>query len=216
VVGETNVFAQFRAATHSASTELSATHWSALRSLCAALEADTRQLRATHLQGLAGTSYGSLARALLAPQRDARVLVIGTGALGRSILPLFSRFELGVWNHRHSAPLATPCHWFAPTDATGAAAWATDLILTTPADAAHDAFWRAELAKSPVRGLVHLGHRSVAPDAFAAGAVHGLDSVFALAAHRLQRRGTQLAAARAAAAALVAARFFTPALSVQA
>jgi hypothetical protein len=132
------------------------------------------------------------------------------------MLPLFSQFELGVWNHRHGAPLATSCRWFAPDAAAAAAAWATDLVLTTPADAEHDALWRSHIARSPVRSLVHLGHRRLEANSFAADAVHALDCLFALAAHRLQRRGTQLAAARQASTALVAARFSAAALSARA
>lgn len=207
VPGETNVFGQFRRAAEQAATLLAADHWQRLQPLVQAVQADTRALRREHLQGVAGSSYGSLVRALLAPERDARVLFIGTGNLTRSMLPLFRAFDVGVWNHRHGAPLTDVCRWFAPDDADAAASWATDIIFTTPRNPDHDSAWCSRLLPHAQRGLVHLGHRrNEGPVWPSATAEFSLDDVFDLASARDQHRHRRLAEAALACSALVEAR----------
>lgn len=212
VPGETNVSGQFRRAWEASAPHLSAEHRWHLQPVVHALQADTRALRASHLQGMAGGSYGSLVRELLAPRRDARVLFVGTGNLARSMLPLFRAWEVGAWNRRGPdqggrAPLAGINHWFASADADGAAAWATDLVFTTPADPAHDAMWLDKLRQRPPRSLVHLGRRrSDRPAWPGLASSFDLDDVFDLASARDQHRGRQLATALRACAALVDAR----------
>ena len=209
VPGETNVSGQFRRATDQAATLLEPAVWQRLKPLIEALHADTRTLRAGYLQGVAGQSYGSLVRALLAPRRDARVLFIGTGELTRSMLPLFRSFAVGVWNHRHGSPLADVCRWFSTDDADDAADWATDLVLTTPRNPDHDQAWSSRVGSRALRGLVHLGRRRSDgpllprnPQAQVTASFN-LDDVFALASARDQYRGSQLAAAAHACTALV-------------
>ena len=212
VPGETNVYGQFRRAAEQAATLLPPADWQRLQPLVRAVQADTRALRAGYLQGLGGQSYGSLVRALLAPQRDARVLFIGTGDLTRSMLPLFRAFEVGVWNHRHGSPLADVRRWFSPDEADTAAAWVTDLVFTTPLDPDHDRDWCARLAPQAVRGLVHLGRRRsdgpLLPRRSTPWVVASfdLDDVFALASARERYRGSQLTTAALACTALVEAR----------
>jgi len=218
VPGETNVSGQFRRAWEQAAGNLPAEYRARLQPLVQALQADTRALRAAHLQGVAGGSYGSLVRELLAPGRDARILFVGTGDLARSMLPLFRAWDVGVWNHRSPnpqarAPLTGVCRWFASDEADAAAAWATDIVFTTPGDSAHDSAWRDRLARHAPRGLVHLGRRrndSLAWGAFTAS--FDLDHVFALAGAREQQRSRQLASAAVACAALVEARLAEPRL----
>ena len=82
------------------------------------------------------------------PQRDARVLFVGTGDLARSMLPLFRAFDVGVWNHRPTAagaPDRTSAAGLRTDEADAAAAWATDIVFTTPRDPAHDSAWRDRL-----------------------------------------------------------------------
>ncbi len=211
VPGETNVFGQFRRAWEQAGTALTPHDWQALRPVGQALLEDTRALRAGHLQGLAGGSYGSLVRALLAPRKDARVLFIGTGELARSIIPLFSAVSVGVWNHRPGAPLTGICRWFTPVEADEAAAWATDIVLTTPRDPAHDAAWQVRLGRQHPRRIVHLGQRrGAAIDWPTATASFALDDVFDLASTRDQHRSRQLAVAARVCDNLVAARLASP------
>lgn len=214
VPGESNVLGQFRRACEFAAATLAPDAWQPLRPLVEALLADTRSLRTDHLQGVAGSSYGSLVRALLAPPRDAQVLFVGTGELARSMLPLFRAFNVGVWNHRPAAPLSGVSRWFAPGEADDAAAWASDVIFTTPRDTKHDAAWRARLAGARSRAIqrvVHLGHRRrdgfIWPENILS---FNLDDVFALASARDQRRTLQLDRARQACAGLVSARLVGP------
>lgn len=215
VPGETNVFGQFRRATEQAAAQLAPEHWERLHPLVQAVQADTRALRQGHLLGMAGNSYGSLVRALLAPERDARVLFVGTGDLTRSMVPLFRAFDVGVWNHRHGAPLADVCRWFAPDEAQAAADWATHIIFTTPPDPAHDQAWCNRLRPQTLRGLVHLAYRRSDPPHSRSLAqllwpsvrvTFNLDDVFDLASARDQHRRERLDEAARACTALVAAR----------
>ena len=207
VPGETNVFGQFRRAWEQAAVALPPSIAHELAPVVDALVADTRRLRASHLQGMAGNSYGSLVRALLAPRRDARLLFVGTGELARSMLPLFRSWDAGVWNHRPGPPLAGICRWFAPDEADLAADWATDVIFTTPADAGHDSDWHLRLGRTNLRGVVHLGRRrGEGPGWPTAAASYDLDDVFALAGARDKQRARQLADAMLACEALVAGR----------
>jgi hypothetical protein len=207
VPAETNVFGQFRRATEQAATLLAPDVWQRLHPLVHAVQADTRALRTTHLQGLGGNSYGSLVRALLAPESDARVLFVGTGDLTRSMLPLFRAFEVGVWNHRHGAPLTDVCRWFAPDEADAAAGWATDIVFTTPRTPVHDRDWSGRVRAHAMRRLVHLGHRrSDGTQWPTVKASFNLDDVFDLASSRDQNRRWQLTEAALACAGLVEAR----------
>jgi hypothetical protein len=218
VPGETNVTGQFRRACDQAEAALGREDWQRLHPLVHALLADARALRASHLQGLAGSSYGSLVRELMEPRRDARVLFVGTGDLARSMLPLFRTFEVGAWNHRPTAPLKDVGRWFRTDEADTAAAWATDFVFTTPADPEHDTAWHDRLHSRAVvapRALVHLGQRRGTGPAWpSVTASFGLDDVFALAGAREQLRSQKLAAAAAACTALVEARLNNDSLAL--
>jgi hypothetical protein len=212
VPGETNVFGQFRRAWDQAARHLPREEHARLKPVVQALQADSRALRAGHLQGVAGGSYGSLVRELLAPGRDARVLFVGTGELARSMVPLFRDWEVGAWNHRalhheSRAAVTGACRWFASDEADCAAAWATDLVFTTPGDPAHDSAWRGRLLTHAPRSLVHLGRRRGDPLPWPpATARFDLDDVFDLAGSRAAHRRRQLAEAARACTGLVEAR----------
>ena len=215
VPGETNVTGQFRRACEQAEAALGRNDWQDLQPLVQALLADARALRTSHLQGLAGSSYGSLVRELLEPRRDARILFVGTGELARSMVPLFRNFDVGAWNHRPASPLDGVCRWF-PTDAADlAAAWATDFVFTTPADPAHDLAWHNRLQSRAPRALVHLGQRRRTGPAWpSVTANFDLDDVFALAGARAQLRRQKLASAALACSALVDARLNVDSLNL--
>lgn len=210
VAGETNVGGQFRRATEHAARTLTPEQWHELQPIVSALLADARTIRRTHLQGAAGWSYGSLVRQLLAPSNDARILFVGTGDLTRSMLPLFGSHRVGVWNRRPSAPLGGVNRWFATEAADEAAAWATHVVLTTPADASHDQLWLQRCGQGLQRPIVHLGWRR--PHSFSVAQAHHytLDDVFALANARDQHRRNQLASARTACGELTARRLDPP------
>lgn len=211
VPGETNVAGQFREAWQAAAPRLPLADRQGLGVVVDALRADMRVLRATHLQGMAGSSYASLARELLAPRRDARVLFVGTGELARSLWPLFRTCDIAAWNHRPAGGAGLPRLFDAGADAA-AAAWATDVIFTTPADPAHDARWAGLLGAAVPRSVVHLGARRGAGHRLPPPTRHfDLDDVFDLASSRETRRHRQFAAALAAAGELAAARLRAPA-----
>lgn len=202
VPGESNVLGQLRRAWEHAVTHQPAVVTAELTGLMEILLADTRAIREVHLQGIGGRSYGSLARLLLRPRRQARILLIGAGDLACSVLPFFRNARVGGWNHRTVTPLPGMERWFSPEEADQAAGWAEHLIFTTPADAGHDGAWNHRLATTGVRSLLHFGRRRDQAFAWQSGvAAYDLDHVFALAAERENVRSLQLARARAACAA---------------
>ncbi len=199
VPGETNVLGQFRRAWQAAADSLPGAARASLEPVVAALLADARAVRRDHLQGVGGSSYGSLVRALLAPRRDTRMLFIGAGDLARSMLPLFGAYRVGLWNHRPAAPMGGIDRWFAPAEIAAAAAWAGQVVFTTPPESGVDELWRAHLAEHRIATMVHLGHRQVTPGHWpGVGRCYTLDDVFALAGQRDRRRTVQLTRARAA------------------
>lgn len=213
VCGESNVFGQFRRAWRASLDGLPADITQALSPIVEALFNDARCIRQQHLQGVGGSSYGSLARRLLAPARRARVLFIGTGELARSILPFFHATETGAWNHRPVAPPEAIHQWFSTERAEDAARWAEHIIFTTPADAEHDANWQRRLAHGRVRSLLHLGHRDSKAVCWTnVGSAFHLDDILSLAATRANIASLQLVRARSACAELAAARFSMTAL----
>jgi hypothetical protein len=213
VPGETNVQGQLQGAWLAACTRLPPDLVVRLQPVIEAVLADTRAIRRQHLQGVGGASYGSLTRALLAADEHARVLVIGAGALARSVLPWLGHADLGVWTRGAPVPLPLSVRWFAPSAAPEAAAWATHVVLTTPADAAHDDAWQTRFAATAVSALGHLGRRDGAVRRWAGiGRAFDLEDLFNLAATREQRRASRLAAALDTCRQLVRARFAAPAV----
>lgn len=207
VPGEANVLGQFRSAWEAGAAGLPEDARERLQPLVLALLADARTVRRDHLQGVAGSSYGSLARALLAPARGARLLFIGAGGLARSMVPLFGAYRVGLWTHRPAAPIGGIDRWFAPGEMAAAAAWAGHVIFTTPPQPALDEPWRAHLAHYRTEAVLHLGHRQAAAGAWpGVGRCYTLDDVFALAGQRDRRRAVQLGRARTACAELARRR----------
>jgi hypothetical protein len=202
VPGESNVLGQLRRAWAEASVRLPADLGAQLLPVMETLLGDTRAIREHHLHGIGGRSYGSLARLLLRPRRQARILLIGAGDLARSVLPFFGNAQVGGWNHRAVPALPGISAWFGPDEADRAAGWAEHLIFTTPPDPDHDGAWNRRLAAAAVQSLLHFGRRRDQAFAWQAGVeAYDLDHVFALAAERENVRSLQLARARAACAA---------------
>lgn len=219
VPGETNVFGQFRAAWRAAVHELPEDRRRPLVPQVEALIADARTVRTSHLQGIGGSSYGSLARRLLTPEVGSRLLFVGGGALTRSMLPLFAHCELGVWNRREACDLPRQVRVFRPAERTEAARWAERVVFTTPPDEHHDRLWRRALAQAGLRAVLHLGRRradgcgrSVPKHDRDGGPIPtwDLDDIFELARTRENVRSLQIARARQACAELAAARWDAP------
>ena len=159
VPGETNVQGQFRCAWKRWRKIAPAEQVWRLNQLMPALLADSKHIRRTYLQNLGGASYGSLTRKLLQPERDAHILFLGAGNFSRSMLPMFSNWETGLWNHRLHKGLQTNARIFEPTDITGAAIWATHIVVTTPPDNDIDEPWVQLTRQHNIQHMVHLGRR---------------------------------------------------------
>jgi hypothetical protein len=209
VPGETNVFGQFKDAWQAFRRDGHAATVARLAPLMHRLINDTKNIRSEHLQGIGGASYGSLVRRLITPGPDDRILFVGAGNLAQSMLPFFRQFEVGLWNRSPTMEQPeTVDHFFRPEHGRRAAQWADHVILTTPPDASHDRQWRgwveASAINTPVRTVVHLGHRS-GPNRVGAPfsrdrdiKTYFLEDVFALRQAQAGRRSNQLAHARAA------------------
>ena len=199
IPGETNVMGQFRQAWQ---------RWQAacpdaaamLRATVDALLRDARIVRAEHLQGVGGESYGTLVRRLLSATRSDQVLIVGAGDLANSVWPFFRQYSTACWN-RSDARNRVP-DWvrlFAPEQGAAAARWATHVVLTTPPDSDNDRQWIRRLEQTPPRTVVHLGHRD--DSAFQIRDVERvfcLDQLFELRRTQANVRSLQLARARMA------------------
>lgn len=214
VVGETNVAGQFRRAWAESAPTLAPSLHATLAPIVEAVLADAATLRSTHLQGLGGSSWGTLVRRLLAPADGCRVLLIGTGDLAASIAPYLRHVELAAWNRRpvaadRRAGFANVDHWFGPGRADVAARWAGMAIVTSPADVDHDAAWLARFAARPEPLLagVHLGQREPTAFRWPAGTRgYLLDDVLELARTQQSRRREALYRARQHCASLAVVR----------
>jgi glutamyl-tRNA reductase len=212
IAGETNVAGQMRLAWHQfeadpAQAELVTRLTPTVRQLFS----DAAIVRQRWLQGLGGTSYGSLARRLLGCLKGARVLIVGGGELARSIVPafrdrqvvaLFTRTAHG--GHAVQEPVA---HRFVRGEEPAAIAWAHHIVLCVPPDSDFDATWIAALRERRDLPVLHLGARHAEVSAWrdAGIALATLDDLYALAARLGSARERRLDAARAACAEMAAA-----------
>jgi hypothetical protein len=214
VVGETNVAGQFRRAWADAAPALAPGLYRTLAPIVTAVLADAATVRGAHLQGLGGSSWGTLVRRLLAPADGCRVLLVGAGDLAASIAPYLRHVELAAWNRRpvadgRRAGFTTVGRWFEPDEADVAAHWADVAIVTSPADLDHDAAWLARFAArpAPLTAGVHLGQREPTAFRWPAGTQgYLLDDVLELARTQQSRRREALHRARQHCDSLAAAR----------
>jgi len=207
VPGETNVFGQFRRAWHAFIEDGHPTRATDLMPIMQRLFDDTKTVRKRWLEGVGGASYGSLVRRLIEPDKRDRVLFVGAGELTRSMLPLFGKYRLALWNHRTHASLAANVDTvFAPGHGQQAAGWADHVILTTPRDAQNDQAWQAWLQHARPQTVVHLGHRrtdwGLDIDWDPGIAAYNLNDVFLLRRERDDYRSKRLDRAHAACANL--------------
>ena len=172
---------------------------------------DIKEVRANHLQGLGGHSYGTLVRQMIGARPDESVLVVGAGALAKSILPYLSENELWVTN-RTASRLKDFCGELLlshrievqPFDQEECAeAWkrADHILLCVPPDTEPDLqriSWLKEREQLP-RSLIHLGATAFEAGAFAAfTGMKFLDDVFALQKEQGEARCLQVERARKA------------------
>lgn len=191
IPGETNVFGQLRRSWASHSS-CSARPPGALAAVATALFTDARIVRRRHLEGIGGRSYGTLARMLLKPGREARVLLAGAGALAQTLLPAFAGFEVGIWARRpESMPQGMACR-FAPGEEQAAVSWADILYFCLPVGTARDEAWVEALRARPVPA-VHLGlRRALAQPWSEVPGLRTLDELFDLQRSQSELRATRL------------------------
>ena len=204
IPGETNVFGQFKKDWIGFRRTGEANTVASLAPFMHRLINDTKAVRQQYLEGIGGSSYGSLVRKLIAPNPDERILFVGAGDLTQSMLPFFSSHKLGIWNHRNiPEPNNRIDTLFLPGQGNRAANWANHVILTTPPDALNDKNWLAWLAATQLRTVVHLGNRNF-PDRLQRRmgghtlACYDLDDVFALRREQDCLRSDQLILAQTA------------------
>lgn len=201
IPGETNILGQFQHAWRNWRAQKKSQPASRLDATMRQLFADSRDVRREYLQGIGGNSYGSLVRKLLAPAVNARILFVGTGKLTDSMRPLFDIYDVAFWNYRSGhETLDNRMRIFSVAEPQLAAAWATHIVLTTPAEAASDALW-AQLASNE-HTVVHLGRRRAEPGAWAKNLAttryFDLDHVFELRNRQSTVRSLQILRARKA------------------
>lgn len=159
--GETNIQGQVRKAwdgwRHKSPEETVA----ALNPVMHGLFADSRVIRRQYLEGIGGTSYGSLVRKILSADADAKILFVGAGDLARSIAPYFNNRDTAVWNRHATDATAVGVQLaFAPDASRAASDWATHIVITTPPDSHNDAHWvKLLMGQTAIQHIVHLGLR---------------------------------------------------------
>ncbi len=200
IPGETNVFGQLRAAWRDYLGAAQRSEARAFAALFATLFADTRAIRTTFLQDIGGHSYGTLTRKLLRPAPGARILIVGHGALARSVLPMLADFELGLINR--TRPTGVPefvRRIFAADQAEDAVDWADHVVLCVPRHPQLDARWVELLASRPALRALHLGCRRTDAGRWAElRELATLDDLFDLRIAQQHRRSRQLELARSA------------------
>ena len=86
LLGETEVFHQFRKAFHEAK-EAPLVLVPYLKKLYMDIAADSRVIRSKHMHGLGELSYGGVARRFLKNRASTKVTLLGTGQLAQKLLP---------------------------------------------------------------------------------------------------------------------------------
>ena len=164
IKGETDVFGQVKTAYKNLleqSFELS----QSMRSIFLKLFEDTKEIRAQHLQGIGGNTYGALARRLMNPTTQDRVLVIGAGEISKSVAPYFADFSLKIWNRSAErlqllgVELAkkghTPALFTCEKELAASISEATLIIIATPFGSTIDAYVNEH--RSEGSRFLHLG-----------------------------------------------------------
>jgi hypothetical protein len=210
ILGETDVFGQLKESWKTFESEKS----SLARELHPWIQRifeDIKEVRANHLQGLGGQSYGTLVRQMIAARPGESVFVVGAGALAKSILPYLSEHELWITNRTAShlqdfcGELLQSHHLevkpFQPDESAKAWMQGDHILLCVPPDRASDLqriSWLNARAHAP-RSLIHLGTSADEADAFAGyPGMKFLDDVFALQKEQSEARSLQLGRARKA------------------
>lgn len=185
----------------------------ALRPWMQRLFEDVKDIRSRHLRDAGGSSYGSLVRRLLGETGgEGPTLLVGAGALARSVAPWLTRGPLEIWNRSPrrlqellgSLPHPDRARTLDCGAAAELAAWqaAGRIVLCVPPHAPADerrvSVWRARAEAGCAPAVVHLGIERAQGPWQAVAPLHTLGDLFALDAAQRHRRSQQLAAAKLA------------------
>jgi glutamyl-tRNA reductase len=213
IPGETDVFGQLKEAWKA--YEASPTEFlREIRPTIQRLFEDVKEIRFRFLQGMGGSSYGSLTRMLLGQEREGAVLLVGAGQMARSIVPYLSDSELWLWNRTpermkpllekiKGLPAAQKAEVLDATPAAELAAWsgAEHVVLCIPSDPVMDRkrveAWKANGGRSG--SVLHLGILKAKGTPWAeVPNLKTLSDLFAIQRDQGAARKTQLDQARAA------------------
>jgi hypothetical protein len=204
IPGETNVLGQFRCAWKRWLKAAPAEQIAQLTKVMQKLFSDSKRVRRDHLENTGGASYGSLVRKILQPEANAKILFVGSGKFSQSMLPLFTAWQTGLWNHRLHKGLRVDhgALKFSPTSHAEAADWASHLVLTTPADETNDNLWSELASEHQLAHVIHLGRRRAEPGIWqnrsATMRFNDLDDVFDLRTKQTTLRDLSVLRARRA------------------
>lgn len=219
VIAETNVSGQvrasweaFRASARESVPSPRRAMLVALRPWVTTLFADAALVRQRWLQGIGGTSYGTLARKLLATTRTDRVLVIGSGDLARSVVPAFSTHVLGTYSR--GAPVdstKSAVMRFGPGEERNAGTWADSVIFCTPPNTEFERAWWPQWVdgarSARPKQILHLGARAHELEHWPQSVERRtLDDLLALSVSQGALRNDRIASARAHCAQLAEQR----------
>ena len=157
VPGETHVFGQIKSAWRGFAADRPGAR--ALRPIMQALFADTKRIRAAFLQGIGRQSYGRLAKALVDPARQDRILVVGAGDMGREMLGMFRDRPLAVWARGEPGDINQKVVRYRPGAEHSALGWADQVIFCTPPLADLDRRWADVARTQQLKTVLHLGYR---------------------------------------------------------
>lgn len=215
VQGETDIFGQLKeawAAFESSQAPLLA----ALKPWVLKLFEDTKEIRASHLQHVGGSSYGSLVRKLIrgfsqSPQEP--ILLLGAGRIAQSIAPWLVEQELWIWNRSRAslealveelgvkAPGARIRVILDAEEEARALREAAHLVVCIPFDPECDerriALWNeGNRTSDTARSVIHLGGLRQQCGAWkGVDDFHALDEIFALQKAQGDTRSEQIARA---------------------
>lgn len=214
VVGETDVFGQVKEAWQfyqDNQTPFVPELFNWKRKIFHKLFEDTKEIRSRFLQGIGGSSYGSLVRLLFRKTKtDGPIFVLGAGQLTQSILPYLGDQKLFLWNRTQEKLTSLTASgnltsFEILSDEFEGWYQAKHVLICIPVDIEQDAKRIAawNLKKEKEGSLIHLGCRKGSPghslwNSAQADSFFTLDDLFELEKSQNAMRTLQIDRARRA------------------
>ena len=174
IQGETDIFGQVK----DSWSRYQGADRSLLHPVIQQLFEETKRIRTQFLQGIGGSSYGSLVRRLLDLKTDSSILVLGAGQIAQSVLPyLQSAQTITLWNRSESRllPLQKWVHQ-SSSESLQTLDWKSfnRLLVCLPHATEYDqsvlTHWNQTQSQTSTTIAVHLGvYREEAPEFSNAG-----------------------------------------------